>query len=120
MLKMKEIFETTEIDVYLFNSWSRFPIYEADFGWERPEWVSSVYAPMEGILLLDSNDGDGIEAWVRLKEIPCFIFNKCWKSNINSLANNSELKRVSLVLVSKIFNLIIQSCCFFHVLVLSS
>uniref|UniRef100_B9HGG8 Uncharacterized protein n=1 Tax=Populus trichocarpa TaxID=3694 RepID=B9HGG8_POPTR len=46
----------------------RFPIYEADFGWERPEWVSSVYAPMEGILLLDSNDGDGIEAWVRLKE----------------------------------------------------
>ncbi|XP_073259921.1 acetyl-CoA-benzylalcohol acetyltransferase-like [Populus alba] len=68
MLKMKEIFETTEIDVYLFNSWSRFPIYEADFGWERPEWVSSVYAPMEGILLLDSNDGDGIEAWVRLKE----------------------------------------------------
>ncbi|CAK7324972.1 unnamed protein product [Dovyalis caffra] len=68
MLKMKEIFETTEIDVHMFNSWCRFPTYEADFGWGRPEWVSNVYLPMEGVLLLDNKDGDGIEAWVRLKE----------------------------------------------------
>ncbi|KAJ6941179.1 hypothetical protein NC651_007077 [Populus alba x Populus x berolinensis] len=63
MLKMKEIFDTTEIDVYLFNSWSRFPIYEADFGWERLEcW-------WEKPLVVALKHSEGIKHTVLLQRI---------------------------------------------------
>ncbi|KAM3291244.1 hypothetical protein P3S67_019533 [Capsicum chacoense] len=57
-----------EIDIYPSTSWCRFPWYEADFGWGNPFWVSSVSKPFQVIILNDTKDGDGIEAWVSLKE----------------------------------------------------
>ncbi|KAF3659382.1 putative salutaridinol 7-O-acetyltransferase-like [Capsicum annuum] len=57
-----------EIDIYPSTSWCRFPWYEADFGWGNPFWVSSVSKPFQVIILNDTIDGDGIEAWVSLKE----------------------------------------------------
>ncbi|KAH0767070.1 hypothetical protein KY285_002941 [Solanum tuberosum] len=58
-----------EIDVYPSTSWCRFCWYETDFGWGKPFWVSLVECDaFEGISLMDTKDGDGIEAWVSLKE----------------------------------------------------
>ncbi|XP_015947844.1 stemmadenine O-acetyltransferase-like [Arachis duranensis] len=56
-----------------FNSWINFAGYDADFGWGKPIWGSSV--GKEGnlvlankIILIDTNSKDGIEAWVTLDE----------------------------------------------------
>ncbi|MCD7449650.1 hypothetical protein HAX54_000880 [Datura stramonium] len=64
------------IDIYPSTSWCRFPWYEADFGWGKPFWVSSVSKPFEVIILNDTKDGDGIEAWVSLKENEMIEFEK--------------------------------------------
>ncbi|XP_049350384.1 (13S,14R)-1,13-dihydroxy-N-methylcanadine 13-O-acetyltransferase AT1-like [Solanum verrucosum] len=47
---------------------STFPWYKADFGWRKPWWVSSVSKNYEGISLMDTKDGDGIQVWIALKE----------------------------------------------------
>ncbi|XP_016581959.2 acetyl-CoA-benzylalcohol acetyltransferase-like [Capsicum annuum] len=57
-----------DVDNYPSTSWCGFPWYGADFGWGKPCWVSSVSKNYEGISLLDTKNGDGIEAWVGLKE----------------------------------------------------
>ncbi|KAG5568695.1 hypothetical protein H5410_064294 [Solanum commersonii] len=58
-----------EIDVYPSTSWCRFCWYETDFGWGKPFWVTLVECDaFEGISLMDTKDGDGIEAWVSLME----------------------------------------------------
>ncbi|KAM7482313.1 hypothetical protein LguiB_006896 [Lonicera macranthoides] len=51
----------------LKGKWSKFPFYEADFGWEKPVWVSSVNLRMKNAMFLtDEREGDGIEAWLHL------------------------------------------------------
>lgn len=52
------------------TSWCRFGFYEADFGWEKPTWVSVVASSefKNSILLMDTKDGDGIEAWLVFAE----------------------------------------------------
>lgn len=57
-----------EVDYRMFTSWCRFPFYEADFGWGKPCWVSSISMSLEITILIDTKDGDGIEAWVSLDE----------------------------------------------------
>lgn len=57
-----------KMDIYAITSWCRFPWYEADFGWGKPFWVSSVGRSMEVISLFDTKNGDGIEAWLGLNE----------------------------------------------------
>ncbi|KAI3971443.1 hypothetical protein MKX01_028365 [Papaver californicum] len=50
-----------------FSSWCRFPIYEADFGWGKPTWVSTGALAMKNmVMLMDTCSGDGIEAWIHL------------------------------------------------------
>ncbi|KAL5990992.1 hypothetical protein ACLOJK_011898 [Asimina triloba] len=52
-----------------FSSWCRFPFYEADFGWGKPIWVSTISIPINyGTFFLSTRSGDGIEAWVNLEE----------------------------------------------------
>ncbi|CAK9174045.1 unnamed protein product [Ilex paraguariensis] len=58
----------SEVDVRGFSSWCRFPLYKADFGWGKPNWVSLISCPAELVFLLDTNCGEGIEAWVNLNE----------------------------------------------------
>ncbi|CAI9087764.1 OLC1v1021931C1 [Oldenlandia corymbosa var. corymbosa] len=51
------------------NSWCRFPFYEADFGWGKPFWVSVASLPVRNsVLMMDTRDGHGVEAWVNLDE----------------------------------------------------
>ncbi|CAK9174044.1 unnamed protein product [Ilex paraguariensis] len=58
----------SEVDVRVFSSWCRFPLYEADFGWGKPDWVSLTSCPAEIVFLMDTKCGEGIEAWVNLNE----------------------------------------------------
>ncbi|XP_022927112.1 vinorine synthase-like [Cucurbita moschata] len=68
---------TGEIHLWSFTSMCRFPIYEADFGWGKPTWVCSPSRPFRNVVvLMDASDGDGVEAWVNLKEEDMTIFEK--------------------------------------------
>lgn len=70
-------------DIKFYNnlSWCRFDVYGADFGWGKPIWVSVAGAGVPNIfLLMDTRDGEGIEAWVSLNE-----------SEMGSFERNEEL-----------------------------
>lgn len=61
--------ESNEAEFYGCTSWCRFGLYEADFGWEKPLWVSLTSMGFNNsVFLMDSKDGVGIEAWVMLQE----------------------------------------------------
>ncbi|RWR94169.1 vinorine synthase-like protein [Cinnamomum micranthum f. kanehirae] len=66
---LKETYSKDGVDILTFSSWCRFPLYEVDFGWGRPIWVcTGRFFAMNATVLMDSNSGDGIEAWVCLEE----------------------------------------------------
>ncbi|XP_057767471.1 stemmadenine O-acetyltransferase-like [Salvia miltiorrhiza] len=54
------------VEVFRFSSLCRFPVYEADFGWGKPAWVSYAGAPNKNcVFLFESVDmRGGVEAWV--------------------------------------------------------
>ncbi|KAJ7957623.1 vinorine synthase-like [Quillaja saponaria] len=61
--------------VYKFASWCRFPLYEIDFGWGKPIWVSTIGCEYKNsIVLMDTRNGDGIEAFVNLEKQDMAIF----------------------------------------------
>ncbi|KAL5784057.1 hypothetical protein ACOSQ2_006449 [Xanthoceras sorbifolium] len=62
-----EEFHKDEVDAYGFTSMCRMPLY-ADFGWGKPIRVTHVQSVAEMIMLFDTRDGDGIEAWINLDE----------------------------------------------------
>ncbi|XP_004514780.1 epi-neemfruitin B synthase L1AT-like [Cicer arietinum] len=53
-----------------FTSWCNFPIYEADFGWGKPTWVTTCGCTWKNhlIILMDTSDRNGIVANVNLEE----------------------------------------------------
>lgn len=58
-----------EIVSFSFTSLCKFPVYEADFGWGKPLWVSSARMSYKNLVaLIDTKEGDGIEAWVNLDQ----------------------------------------------------
>ncbi|CAK7351139.1 unnamed protein product [Dovyalis caffra] len=66
-----------EVDTYKFTSWCRMGLDEANFGWGKPAWVSSVHSTTEIISTLKENkSGDGIEAWMNLTEIDMHHFQQ--------------------------------------------
>ncbi|KAL4193316.1 hypothetical protein AMTRI_Chr06g198790 [Amborella trichopoda] len=51
------------------SSYCKFPLYESDFGWGKPDWVSSVGGFITGVaFLFDDPSENGIQAWVNLGE----------------------------------------------------
>ncbi|KAL7175027.1 hypothetical protein ACSBR2_028765 [Camellia fascicularis] len=60
------------VDYYGFTSWSKFGIYETDFGFGKPVWVSSHKISgsmfMNLVHMLETREGDGIEVWITLDE----------------------------------------------------
>ncbi|KAJ4850769.1 hypothetical protein Tsubulata_013817, partial [Turnera subulata] len=85
-----------DTDCYISSSWCRFPIYEADHGWGKPSWVTM---PMNKklrnvIVLVDTLDGDGVEALVTLDESGMHIFEQNPKI-IPFLAAISTLKGIA-------------------------
>ncbi|KAL5751624.1 hypothetical protein ACOSP7_021800 [Xanthoceras sorbifolium] len=73
-LYSKEVFEDKTLDIgelVFFNcsSFCRFPFYEADFGWGKPMWVTfGDLSARNYTILMDTRNGDGIEAWIHLTE----------------------------------------------------
>jgi len=58
-------------------SWCKFPMYEADFGWGKPIWVTTSTCPVKNaIVLMDTRNGDGIEAIVNMKESDMVRFER--------------------------------------------
>lgn len=63
-----------EIDLIVFSSWCKFGLYEIDFGWGKPTWVTCTASNnsetvfMNTIILMDTKMGDGIEVWVYMDE----------------------------------------------------
>ncbi|GMN49118.1 hypothetical protein TIFTF001_018283 [Ficus carica] len=53
---------------FFITSLCRFPLYDADFGFGKPEWVSSAARGFSNLVaLFDNKNGDGIEAYICLK-----------------------------------------------------
>lgn len=63
-----------EVDDCFFTSLCRFPLYEADFGWGKPYWISSLNLQREMFTLVDTKCGNGIEARVCLNEVDMLRF----------------------------------------------
>ncbi|XP_034213614.1 BAHD acyltransferase At5g47980-like [Prunus dulcis] len=58
-----------DIDSYSCSSWCRFPFYTSNFGWGKPSWVVTPNVDSKNlIVLMDTKDGDGLEASLTLKE----------------------------------------------------
>ncbi|XP_027343272.1 vinorine synthase-like [Abrus precatorius] len=61
--------ESESQSMVYYASWCRFPMYEADFGWGKPVWVGTSGCPTKnGIVLMDTSDGVGIEAIVNMEK----------------------------------------------------
>ncbi|XP_024166725.2 stemmadenine O-acetyltransferase [Rosa chinensis] len=63
------------LDYICFTSWCNFGLYDVDFGWGKPIWMSCVGADnapqsvfMNSVLLTDTRSCDGVEAWIYLGE----------------------------------------------------
>ncbi|XP_075507558.1 pelargonidin 3-O-(6-caffeoylglucoside) 5-O-(6-O-malonylglucoside) 4'''-malonyltransferase-like [Primulina tabacum] len=63
--------------VVWFTDWSKFGEYELDFGWGKPIWVSlsNVYV-QDMVILMNTKENDGIEAWVYLHESDMAYFEQ--------------------------------------------
>ncbi|XP_015868896.3 acyltransferase Pun1-like [Ziziphus jujuba] len=73
--KGREVFK--EMERYSCTSWCKFPLYETDFGFGKPVWVSSTSIAFKNtIVLVDTKQGDGIEAWVTLEEENMSLFEE--------------------------------------------
>ncbi|KAK1384942.1 acetyl-CoA-benzylalcohol acetyltransferase-like [Heracleum sosnowskyi] len=66
--------ENEEVNVSLFTSMCRMPLYETEFGWGKPEWVTIPEMTLEIVFLLDTKCGTGIEAMVSLNEMDMVQF----------------------------------------------
>ncbi|XP_017191085.2 stemmadenine O-acetyltransferase-like [Malus domestica] len=67
------LFLRGDLEIYTCSSWCRFPLYETNFGWGKPTWVTS--QPFNDLFFLtDTRDGDGIELSLSLKEDVMTIF----------------------------------------------
>ncbi|OMO68587.1 Transferase [Corchorus capsularis] len=73
-----------DFDIYTCTSWCKFQLYEsADFGWGKPKWVTYFIQYYllnlpNTFVLMDSSDGEGIEARVTMDEdeMPFFECNQ--------------------------------------------
>ncbi|XP_056159333.1 acetyl-CoA-benzylalcohol acetyltransferase-like [Syzygium oleosum] len=64
-------------NVILIDSWCRFPLYDSDFGWGKPDSVSNTSPPLRSAGLVDSSiDDGGIDAWITLNQDEMVLFKQ--------------------------------------------
>uniref|UniRef100_A0A2N9FW37 Uncharacterized protein n=1 Tax=Fagus sylvatica TaxID=28930 RepID=A0A2N9FW37_FAGSY len=73
--EQSELMNRMDINIYRCSSLCKFPLYETDFGWGKPIWITNYSRNYNKnlIVLLDTKGG-GIEAWVTLEEGEMEIF----------------------------------------------
>lgn len=60
-----------------FSSWTKLPLYEVDFGWGKPTWVTTVIFPIGNhVILMATRCGKGIEAWMNLDKLDMVEFEQ--------------------------------------------
>ncbi|KAK1374783.1 putative HXXXD-type acyl-transferase family protein [Heracleum sosnowskyi] len=64
----EDIGKGEQVDTVFFSSLCRFPFYEADFGWGKPEWVTTGGMTLQLAFFMDTKSGTGISAMVCLQE----------------------------------------------------
>ncbi|KAL8056874.1 hypothetical protein ABFX02_04G147100 [Erythranthe guttata] len=73
------------VDPLCVSSWCNMGLYDVDFGWGKPTWVTrfdtgnhNLDSPffINLVWLVDSRDGDGVEAWVTLDEKYMDVFDR--------------------------------------------
>ncbi|OMO81450.1 Transferase [Corchorus olitorius] len=70
-------FTRGEMIPFTFTSLCRFPFYKAEFGWGKPVWVGSASLTFKNLVVfIDTILGDGIEAWINLKEEDMATFER--------------------------------------------
>ncbi|KAL5552685.1 hypothetical protein UlMin_040086 [Ulmus minor] len=73
--KGHERFIREEVVCLVCTSLCRFPLYETDFGFGKPIWVSSAARPLKNTAgFMDTKEGDGIEAYISLKDEEMALF----------------------------------------------
>ncbi|KAL6193173.1 hypothetical protein ACLB2K_034257 [Fragaria x ananassa] len=77
MEESRKSFHIQNLVVYRCSSWCRFPIYEADFGWGKPIWVTIASCVLKNtIFLIDARNGEGIEVYVNLEKQHMDMFER--------------------------------------------
>ncbi|KAL6186384.1 hypothetical protein ACLB2K_042504 [Fragaria x ananassa] len=77
MEESRKSFHIQNLVVYRCSSWCRFPIYEADFGWGKPIWVTIASCVLKNtIFLIDTRNGEGIEVYVNLEKQHMDMFER--------------------------------------------
>ncbi|PKI77046.1 hypothetical protein CRG98_002549 [Punica granatum] len=72
-----ELMKEDGFTLSVFTSWCRLGLYEADFGCGKPDWMSSCSSDFKNTsVLTDTKDGEGIEAWVTLREEDMELFEQ--------------------------------------------
>ncbi|GMN62089.1 hypothetical protein TIFTF001_031160 [Ficus carica] len=68
--------EFCKMGVKMYNCSSRckFPLYEVDFGWGKPTWITNPRYAMNAITLMGTKKGDGIKAWVTVEKQEMAVF----------------------------------------------
>ncbi|KAK2993374.1 hypothetical protein RJ640_008975 [Escallonia rubra] len=66
--EVREIMHDDKVDFYYLSSLCRFPLYQADFGWGKPCFITGDSVPAEMVALKDTECGTGIEAKVSVTE----------------------------------------------------
>ena len=70
--EIREVGSKDGEDYFGLSSWCNLGFYEADFGWGKPIWISNIGSSdpvfLNLTILVDTQLGDGIEAWVTLDE----------------------------------------------------
>ncbi|XP_016648487.1 PREDICTED: BAHD acyltransferase At5g47980-like [Prunus mume] len=80
-MEIVNLIKRNDIDSYSCTSWCRFPFYGSNFGWGKPSWVFTSSVDSKNIIILmDTKDGDGLEASLTLKE-----------EDMTKFENNKEL-----------------------------
>lgn len=65
------------VNKYVCTSWCRSSLYQADFGWGKPIWITPAGISTQNICCLnDTLDGDGIEAVFTLEEKEMAVFER--------------------------------------------
>ncbi|KAG6650742.1 hypothetical protein CIPAW_06G063600, partial [Carya illinoinensis] len=73
--QLGNILASKNIHHIFFASWCRNPLYDADFGWGKPTWVTIATMELNNpIVLMDTRDGSGIEDWITLGEEDMALF----------------------------------------------
>ncbi|KAI4318714.1 hypothetical protein MLD38_032388 [Melastoma candidum] len=72
----EDMFRDSGSRLVLFSSWCRFPLYENDFGWGKPEMVTSISMPFRVAYLMDRKSDKGIDALISLSEDDMMLFKR--------------------------------------------